>query len=261
MMRAHLEDRPKRLGAFVVVPIELERVIERCLEKAPARRFSSAAGAGEGDPRDLSAPRPGGARARDPERASRSHRGAAMTARATSCEDAELDACRRIGSADRRARPPPSVRSLVVGQRVGDTPYVVVGAIGQGGMGEVYEVEHAALGRRCVLKVLHRNHRGRDDLAARMREEARSLAHLRHPNLVDVFDLGVTADGRPYFAMELLRGRDLRKELARRGSIAPALAVDLDDPSARRPLRRARSGDRASRREAREPVPLRGRRR
>ena len=75
-------------------------------------------------------------------------------------------------------------RALLRGQAVRGTPHLVARFLGQGGMGEVYEVEHRALGRRCVLKVLHRNHAGRYDLAARMRSEARVLAGLRHPNLV-----------------------------------------------------------------------------
>jgi len=60
-----------------------------------------------------------------------------------------------------------------------------------------------------------------------MREEARALAALRHPNLVDVVDLGMTSDGRPYFAMEVLRGRDLRRELARVGVFAVPAALRL----------------------------------
>ena len=84
--------------------------------------------------------------------------------------------------------------ALSPGERLAGTPYLVVRQLGRGGMGEVYEVEHAALGRRAALKVLHRDHQDRPDLAARLREEARLCARLRHPNLVEVFDLGVTAE-------------------------------------------------------------------
>jgi serine/threonine protein kinase len=92
-------------------------------------------------------------------------------------------------------------------------------------MGEIHEAEHAELGRRVALKVLHGQHLGRADLAARLRAEARLLARLRHPNLVEVYDLGVTADGRPWFAMPLLHGCDLRDLLSRRGPLpAPAAA-------------------------------------
>lgn len=117
--------------------------------------------------------------------------------------------------------------TLVPGTFLEGTPYIVVRLLGQGGMGEVYEVEHRILGRRFAAKVLHRAHRGRADLAARMREEARALAGMRHRNLVEVFDLGAAADGRPYFAMELLPGRDLRMELARFGVVAVPSALHL----------------------------------
>jgi serine/threonine protein kinase len=53
------------------------------------------------------------------------------------------------------------------------------------------------------------------------------LARLRHRNLVDVFDLGTTVDGRPFFAMELLSGRDLRRELALVGALPLRLALDV----------------------------------
>ncbi|WP_437894687.1 serine/threonine-protein kinase [Sorangium sp. So ce124] len=119
------------------------------------------------------------------------------------------------------------LRALGEGEPLRGTPYVVLRLLGQGGMGEVYEVEHRALGRRFAVKVLHRSHAGRSDLSARLRAEARSIARLRHPGLPGVFDLGATDGGRPYFAMELLEGRDLRTELARLGVVAVPTALDL----------------------------------
>lgn len=107
------------------------------------------------------------------------------------------------------------------------TSYALVELLGQGGMGEVYEAEHRALGRRCVVKILRAQHRDRAEFARRLRDEARVLARLRHPNLVEVFDLGTTADGRPFFAMELLSGRDLRRELDLVGSLPPRYALDV----------------------------------
>ncbi|UQA60935.1 serine/threonine-protein kinase [Polyangium aurulentum] len=114
------------------------------------------------------------------------------------------------------------------GDHVRGSPWTVVRPLGQGGMGEVFEVEHALLGRRAALKILHRDHRGRDDLAARLYDEARMLASVRHDNLVDVLDLGVVeGDGRPYLVMELLSGRDLRSELLRVGAFSVPAAVDI----------------------------------
>jgi serine/threonine protein kinase len=121
--------------------------------------------------------------------------------------------------------PPPAI--LRPGERLAGTPYLAVRLVGQGGMGEVYEVEHAELGRRAAVKVLHHQHVDRPDLAARLRDEARLSARLVHPNLVEVFDLGVTEDGRPWFAMPLLRGRDLRDELTARGPLPAARAAEL----------------------------------
>ncbi|XXX75327.1 serine/threonine-protein kinase [Sorangium sp. So ce134] len=119
------------------------------------------------------------------------------------------------------------LRALAEGESLPGTPYVVVRLLGQGGMGEVYEVEHRELGRRFAVKLLHRSHAGRGDLSARMRAEARSIARLRHPSLPEVFDLGALDGGRPYFAMELLEGRDLRTELARLGVVAVPTALRL----------------------------------
>ncbi|NUQ73803.1 MAG: serine/threonine protein kinase [Polyangiaceae bacterium] len=113
------------------------------------------------------------------------------------------------------------------GSRIEGTPYVAVRPIGQGGMGDVFEVEHTALGKHFALKMLRPSHLRRPDLAARMRDEARTLAALRHPNLVEVFDLGSTPDGRVYFTMEMLAGRDLRRELRRLGSLSVPAALNL----------------------------------
>jgi eukaryotic-like serine/threonine-protein kinase len=133
----------------------------------------------------------------------------------------------RIASWGAPAFAPPPPPLLLAGARLAGTPYVIGRLLGQGGMGEVYEVEHAELGRRLAVKVLHRDHVDRPDLAARLREEARQLARLLHPNLVEVTDLGVTTDGRPYFAMPRLSGRDLREELARGGALPGERAIAL----------------------------------
>jgi serine/threonine protein kinase len=97
--------------------------------------------------------------------------------------------------------------------------------LGAGGMGEVWEVEHVELGRRAALKVLHPEHRERVELAERLRDEARALARMRHRAIPDVLDLGELTDGRPFFVMQLIRGRDLRAELTRLGVIAVPTAV------------------------------------
>jgi serine/threonine protein kinase len=113
------------------------------------------------------------------------------------------------------------------GSVIPGTVYRVVRLLGRGGMGEVFEVEHNLLGARRALKVLPRHYAGRDDLAERLRVEARGLARLKHPNLVEVYDLGVATDHGIFFAMELLEGTTMRELFAHRGKLSPALAGAL----------------------------------
>ncbi|MBI5537897.1 MAG: protein kinase [Deltaproteobacteria bacterium] len=113
------------------------------------------------------------------------------------------------------------------GQLVPGTVYRIVRPLGQGGMGEVYEVEHDNLGQRRALKVLARDFAGRDDLAERLRVEARGLARLKHPNLVEVYDLATAADERIFFVMELLDGSTLRDLQRQRGRLGVLPAVQI----------------------------------
>jgi serine/threonine-protein kinase len=105
------------------------------------------------------------------------------------------------------------------------TGYRVLGRIGRGAMGEVFDVEHELLGRRFAAKVLHRELAGEASFAERTRVEGQAMARLRHPNIVEVTDFCVTGDGRPCLIMELLRGRTLGRELAVRGRLPVAECV------------------------------------
>lgn len=123
------------------------------------------------------------------------------------------------------SRPPPT--TWAPGAVIPGTIYRVIRPLGSGGMGDVYEAEHELLGVRRALKVLSRKMAGREDLAERLRIEARALAKLRHPNLVQVHDLGVSSDGRVFFAMDLLEGATLRDLLRRLGRLKPEQAIAI----------------------------------
>lgn len=110
------------------------------------------------------------------------------------------------------------------GERITNTPYRVLDLVGCGGMGSVYEVEHVTLGRRFVLKVLHRHLARRKDLVDRMQNEWHALAKLDHPHIVQVTDANMTGDGVPYYVMEQLHGNHLGKLLAERGRLGLAEA-------------------------------------
>lgn len=103
----------------------------------------------------------------------------------------------------------------------------VLRPLGEGGMGAIWEVEHVELGRRAALKTPHAHRRGRPEAASRLRDEAQALARIRHPGVPDVLDLGTLDDGRPYFVMERVQGRDLRGELTRHGVLSVPTAMRL----------------------------------
>jgi eukaryotic-like serine/threonine-protein kinase len=97
------------------------------------------------------------------------------------------------------------------------TRYRIGERIGAGGMGEVFAAEHVDLGRKVALKVLYAERSNDPAVVQRFKLEARSIAKLKHPNLVEVYDLGSTEDGRLFYAMERLEGETLR-ELLNRGA-------------------------------------------
>lgn len=96
--------------------------------------------------------------------------------------------------------------ATVIGKRVGN--YVVERTLAQGGMGSVFVARHPALGREAAVKFLGQDLEAPPELTKRFLDEARITANLRHPNIIDIFDFG-ELDGRLYYVMELLEGRDL----------------------------------------------------
>jgi serine/threonine-protein kinase len=92
-------------------------------------------------------------------------------------------------------------------------------------MGEVYVVEHQALRRPFVLKVLRSRLSEDPQQVDRMRMEAQAAARLDHPNIVEVVDFWSADGGRPCMVMELLRGATLAAELRARGTMPMLEAV------------------------------------
>ena len=105
----------------------------------------------------------------------------------------------------------PSSMTLSPDSRLG--PYTILGALGAGGMGEVYRALDTRLGREVAVKVLPERFSGSPEAVARFEREARAVAALSHPNILALFDFG-QVDGIAYAVTELLKGETLRQRLA-----------------------------------------------
>ena len=106
--------------------------------------------------------------------------------------------------------------------------YRIVGLLGEGGMGTVYEAEITNPQRRVALKVIRRDFVS-SEVARRFARESETLARLQHPGIAQVYEAG-TADGpngsQSYFAMELVRGVPLT-EFANRQALSLRDRLDL----------------------------------
>ncbi|HSK04122.1 MAG TPA: protein kinase [Kofleriaceae bacterium] len=103
---------------------------------------------------------------------------------------------------------PRPTRTLTIGDRVGR--YLVLSALGAGGMGVVFAAYDPQLDRKVALKLLRAGITyNTQDARTRLRREAQAIAQLSHPNVVGVYDVGTTEDGDLYIAMEFVEGDTL----------------------------------------------------
>jgi serine/threonine-protein kinase len=91
--------------------------------------------------------------------------------------------------------------------------YDIVKPLGKGAMGMVYLAHDTILERDVALKVMVAQIADDPELNQRFVREAKAVAKMTHPNVVNVFDLGNHTDGSPFIAMELLKGQDLQKAM------------------------------------------------
>ncbi|MGN6109740.1 MAG: protein kinase domain-containing protein [Kofleriaceae bacterium] len=99
-------------------------------------------------------------------------------------------------------------RTLTIGDRVGR--YLVLSALGAGGMGVVFAAYDPQLDRKVALKLLRAGSSyNTRDARTRLRREAQAIAQLSHPNVVNVYDVGSTDDDDLYIAMEFVEGDTL----------------------------------------------------
>jgi eukaryotic-like serine/threonine-protein kinase len=104
---------------------------------------------------------------------------------------------------------------IEAGTRVGK--YEIQSLVGEGGMGRVYRALDTELGRVVALKFLPAEMTADPKRMQRFEQEARAASALNHPNIVTVHDIGQTADGRRFFATELVDGVTLRERMKAHG--------------------------------------------
>ncbi len=114
---------------------------------------------------------------------------------------------------------------LAVGARAGH--YVIEELRGRGGFATIYRARHLEIGRQVAIKVLHQLLAGSVGVVRRFQQEAQAVNLIRHPNIVDIHEFGELDDGRPYFVMEWLEGRDLDEEIRTRGSFTPEETLSI----------------------------------
>jgi serine/threonine protein kinase len=107
--------------------------------------------------------------------------------------------------------------AVAAGQTFGN--FQVVRLLGEGGFGEVYEAQNPFLQRRAAIKIMHTGMDEDPELVRRFLNEARAASAIRHPNIIDVFDAGVTGEGEPYILMEFLEGDSLQKVIFQQGPV------------------------------------------
>jgi len=90
--------------------------------------------------------------------------------------------------------------------------YDVLSVLGRGGMGVVYKARQRGLNRLVALKMISSGVHADVDELARFRSEAEAVAHLQHPNIVQIYEVG-EEDGRPFFSLEFVDGVSLAKKI------------------------------------------------
>ncbi|HEY5283581.1 MAG TPA: serine/threonine-protein kinase, partial [Polyangia bacterium] len=111
--------------------------------------------------------------------------------------------------------------------------YEVVSLLGEGGMGTVYLALHPIMGRKAAIKVLKPELARDESLVMRFFNEARAANAIRHPNIIDIIDVGLLPDDNvPYMLMEFLEGESLATRLERSRIMEVGTAVEIASQTA-----------------------------
>ena len=104
--------------------------------------------------------------------------------------------------------------------------YALEALVGSGGMADVYRAKDQLLERTVAVKILHQQYENDTEFIARFQREAKAAARMTHPNIVNVYDVGV-AEGRHYIVMEYVPGRTLKERIKEEGPVPVSEALQI----------------------------------
>lgn len=105
--------------------------------------------------------------------------------------------------------------------------YDLINTIGSGGMGVVYKAKHKNIDKTMAIKCLHKELAADPVNVQRFAQEVKAASLLTHPNLVSVYDSGISDDGTPYLVMDFLDGTSLADVLQKQGFLPLARFLDI----------------------------------
>ncbi len=110
--------------------------------------------------------------------------------------------------------------------------YTIKQKIGWGGCSTVYAAMHSRTGQKVAVKVMHPGLAESPKQVKRFRQEAHAVRLIEHSTIVDIYDIGRMADGRPYIVMELIEGTNLAALIQTRGRFSAPEALEILAPIA-----------------------------
>lgn len=114
----------------------------------------------------------------------------------------------------------------MVGKIIGDK-YEVLETIGGGGMGMIYKAKHILMKRIVAIKMMHPQYVSSASNLKRFQQEAQAASALSHPNILAVFDFGLTPEGAPFLVMDFLEGTNLAEVLDEVGLLPASRATNI----------------------------------
>ena len=111
-------------------------------------------------------------------------------------------------------------------ERVLDGRYALEALVGSGGMADVYRAKDQLLERTVAVKILHQQYENDTEFITRFQREAKAAARITHPNIVNVYDVGV-AEGRHDIVMEYVPGRTLTERIKEEGPVPVPQALQI----------------------------------